>query len=123
VSPNYVPLSGALRSRSDAGNPTESNNDWLDYPDADTLPRPTSSSRQVPRPIYSQTFVLLGRRRRITVSREFIASLVSTMFSCCGNHDVPKSRGCGVGFLRDVRDVAVFPLGIFAAVSWWMFVF
>ncbi|KAJ7346765.1 Metallo-dependent phosphatase-like protein [Mycena albidolilacea] len=123
VSPNYVPLSGALRSRSDAGNPTEPNNDWLDYPDADILPQPTSSSRQVPRPIYSQTFVLLGRRRRITVSRESIASLVSTMFSCCGNHDVPKSRGCGVGFLRDVRDVAVFPLGIFAAVSWWMFVF
>jgi len=125
VSPNsssYTPLSGTLRSRSDTGRPTESSN-WLDYPDADTLPHPTPSSKRVPRAIYSRTFVLLGRRRRITISQDSVNALLgSTIFSCCSN-DVPKSRGCVVGIMYDVLDVAVFPLGIFAAISWWMFIF
>jgi len=119
-SPSYAPLSGVLRSRSDAGRPAESS-DWLQY-DTDTLPRPTSSSKKPSPHIYSQTFVMLGRRRRITISHESIGSLASTIFRCCGNHE-PKPRGFLVGVLYDVRDVAVFPLGIFAVVSFWMFIF
>ncbi|KAJ7680466.1 Metallo-dependent phosphatase-like protein [Mycena polygramma] len=124
-SSSYVPLSGVLRSRSEAERPTEST-DWLHYPsenDADTLPRPTSSraSQKASRAIYSHTFVLLGRRRRLTISRESIASLSGTIFGCCGNEEVPQSRGVVVGFLHDVRDIAIFPLGIFVLVSWWMF--
>ncbi|KAJ7924953.1 Metallo-dependent phosphatase-like protein [Mycena leptocephala] len=118
----YV-LSGALRSRSDTGGPTESNG-WLQYPsenDSDALPRPTSLAKKISRPIYSRTFVLLGRRRRLTISRESIASLTGTIFRCCGNQEVPKSRGFVMGFLYDVRDVAIFPLAIFLALSWWMF--
>ncbi|KAJ6594040.1 Metallo-dependent phosphatase-like protein [Mycena capillaripes] len=119
----YMPLSGVLRSRMETGRPTESS-DWLQYPsenDTDALPRPTSSSKKVSRPIYSKTFVLLGRRRRITISRDSVASLTGTIFSCSGNQEVPKSRGFVVGFLYDVRDVAIFPLSIFGIVSWWMF--
>ncbi|KAJ7268851.1 Metallo-dependent phosphatase-like protein [Mycena haematopus] len=118
---SYAPLSAALRSRSDAGRPTESD-DWLHYPDADAdaLPHPVPASKKVSRPIYSRTFVMLGRRRRITISHESIAQLGGTIFSCGG---VPKSRGFVVGFLCDVRDVAVFPLGMFAAVSRWVFMF
>ncbi|KAJ7783320.1 Metallo-dependent phosphatase-like protein [Mycena metata] len=105
TSPSY-----ALRSRSD----TES--------DADILPRPTSSSSKKPsRPIYSHTFVLLGRRRRITIDAETINALTRTIFVCCGNQEVPKTRGFAVGVLYDVRDVAVFPFTIFAALSWWVF--
>jgi hypothetical protein len=121
-SPSYV-LSGALRSRSDTGGSTESNG-WLQYPsenDSDALPRPTSLAKKISRPIYSRTFVLLGRRRRLTISRESIASLTGTIFRCCGNQEVPKSRGFVMGFLYDVRDVAIFPLAIFVALSWWMF--
>ncbi|KAF7376265.1 hypothetical protein MSAN_00041800 [Mycena sanguinolenta] len=122
-SPSYVPLSTALRSRSDSGRPTESS-DWLNYPDADadTLPPPTAAPTKASRPTYSWTFVMLGRRRRITISHESLALLGNTIFSCCGN-GVPKSRGLVTGFLCDVRDVAVFPLGIFAAVAWWVFIF
>ncbi|KAJ6587057.1 Metallo-dependent phosphatase-like protein [Mycena vulgaris] len=121
-SPSYAPLSGILRSRLEAGRSTD---DWLQYPsedDTDTLPRPTSSlSKKAPRPIYSQTFVLFGRRRRITIGTDSMASLVGTVFSCCGNQDVPKSRSFLAGFLYDVRDVAIFPVAIFGALSWWMF--
>ncbi|KAJ7703056.1 hypothetical protein B0H17DRAFT_1157179 [Mycena rosella] len=103
-SPSYAPLSGALHD-----------NDL-------TLPRPTPSlSKKAARPMYSRTFVLLGRRRRITIGSESIASLAGTIFSCCGNQDVPQSRGFAAGFLYDVRDVAVYPLGIFGVLSWWMF--
>ncbi|KAJ6499162.1 Metallo-dependent phosphatase-like protein [Mycena sanguinolenta] len=117
-SPSYVPLSTALRSRSDAGE----SSDWLNYPDTDTLPPPTAAPTKASRQIYSRTFVMLGRRRRITISHESLALLGNTIFSCCGN-GVPKSRGFVTGFLCDIRDVAVFPLGIFAAVAWWVFIF
>ncbi|KAJ7497433.1 Metallo-dependent phosphatase-like protein [Mycena latifolia] len=121
-SPSYVPLSGALRSRLEGGRPTD---DWLQYPsenDTNSLPRPTPSlSKKVPRPFYSQTFVLFGRRRRITIGTESITSLFGTVFSCCGNQDVPRSRGFAAGFLYDIRDVAIFPLAIFGTLSWWMF--
>ncbi|KAK7005635.1 Metallo-dependent phosphatase [Favolaschia claudopus] len=95
---------------------------WLHYPDNehDRLPGPLSSFKKPSPPLYTRTFVLWGRRRRITVSRESVTSLPRIIF---GNHDVPISRGFVVGFLYDVRDVAMFPLAIFAAVSWWMFVF
>ncbi|KAJ7076358.1 Metallo-dependent phosphatase-like protein [Mycena belliarum] len=120
TSPSSTPLSGVLRSR----RPIDSD-EWLQYPsetDADILPRPTSSlSTKAPRPMYSQTFVLFGRRRRITIGTESLASLFRSVFSCCGNQDVPKSRGFAAGVLYDVRDVAVFPLAIFGAFSWWMF--
>jgi hypothetical protein len=121
-SPSYAPLSGLLRSRTESGRP---NDDWLRYPfedDPDTLPRPTSSlSKKQSRPMYSQTFELLGRRRRITISTESITSFIRTIFSCCWSGDVPKSRGFTAGFLYDIRDVAIFPVAIFGVLSWWMF--
>ncbi|KAJ7091250.1 Metallo-dependent phosphatase-like protein [Mycena epipterygia] len=122
-SPSYAPLSGLLRSRLESG--SSESDDWLQYPsenDTDTLPRPTSSlSKKGTRPIYSQSFVLFGRRRRITVSTESMSSLARNIFGCCGNADVPQSRGFAAGCLYDVRDVAVFPLAIFGTLSWWMF--
>ncbi|KAJ7045658.1 Metallo-dependent phosphatase-like protein [Mycena alexandri] len=118
TSPSY-----ALRSRSDTGRTEPS--DWLQYSsesDGDILPRPTSSSsKKVSRPIYSHTFVLLGRRRRITINVEAINSFARTIFVCCGNQEVPKTRGFAMGVLYDVRDVAVFPFTIFAFLSWWVF--
>ncbi|KAJ7188096.1 Metallo-dependent phosphatase-like protein [Mycena filopes] len=123
ASPSYAPLSGALRSRSDTARADPS--DWLQYPaesDTDILPRPVpSSSKKAPPPIFSHTFVLLGRRRRITIDTQSINSLTRSIFVCCGNQDVPNHRGFVAGVLLDVRDVAVFPLGIFSLLSWWVF--
>ncbi|KAJ7780523.1 Metallo-dependent phosphatase-like protein [Mycena maculata] len=122
-SPSYAPLTGALRSRSDTGRPLD---DWLQYPsdddDTGTLPRPTpSASKKSARPIYSRSFVLFGRRRRITIGSDSVTALSGTIFSCCGNENVPKSRGFAAGFLYDVWTVAIYPLAIFAVLSWWMF--
>ncbi|KAJ7163630.1 Metallo-dependent phosphatase-like protein [Mycena crocata] len=121
-SPSYAPLSGALRSRSEAERLAD---DWLRYPsdnELDTLPRPTSSaSKKGSHSAYSQTFVLFGRRRRMAIGTQSLTALASAIFSCFGNQVVPKSRGFAKGFMWDLRDIAVYPLSIFAAYSWWMF--
>ncbi|KAJ7446202.1 Metallo-dependent phosphatase-like protein [Mycena galericulata] len=120
-SPSYAPLTGALRSRWETGRPAD---DWLQYPsdiETDTLPYHTSASKKVSRPVYSRSFVLFGRQRRITIGTESMKHLAGTIFSCCNNEKVPSSRGFVTGFLYDARDVAIFPLTIFALLSWWMF--
>ncbi|KAJ7217913.1 Metallo-dependent phosphatase-like protein [Mycena pura] len=117
LAPSYAPLSSALRSHSDSGRHGDA---WLNYPpEDDALPRP-AAFKNAPRPLYSWTFVLLSRRRRISISADSMSSLASLLCGCCGG-DVPKSRGTARGILYDVRDVAVFPLAIFGVLAWWMF--
>ncbi|KAJ7287786.1 Metallo-dependent phosphatase-like protein [Mycena rebaudengoi] len=112
TSPSHAPLTRRPRPR----------DDWLQYPsddDGDTLPHPSGAKST--RPAYSRSFVLFGRRRRLTIGSESISSLGRTIVGCCGARDVPKSRGFVVGVLYDVRDVAVFPLTIFVAISLWTY--
>ena len=74
---------------------------------------------------WSWTFVLAGKRRRLAINHQSCIALARTL-SCCGRKESPRKRPHRLGwlnsFMRDVRDVAVFPLAIFILMTWWLFI-
>jgi len=86
------------------------------------LPPPTSARHELKsRRRFSWTFVFRGRRRRLTIPISFASAAERIKgWRLRGNRRRDR-RGLVGGFLRDVRDVAVFPLVLFALIAWWMF--
>lgn len=94
------------------------------------MPRDSSYSLPLSTPAstnqfhWSWTFVLAGKRRRLAINHQSCIALARTL-SCCGRKESPRERprrlGWFSGFMRDVRDVAVFPLAIFILMTWWLF--
>jgi hypothetical protein len=88
---------------------------------------PAAHPRHRPLSRFSWTFVFRGRRRRLTMPmpRPMPMSFASMAESIRGwrlqRRQKRDRRGVLGGFVRDVRDVAVFPLGLFALTAWWMF--
>ncbi|KAF7321631.1 Metallo-dependent phosphatase [Mycena kentingensis (nom. inval.)] len=97
------------RNRSSRGVMRSRNSD--EY--AEMLPHP-GSARKPPPPAYSRTFELFGRRRRIAISAQALRLLFPS--------EPPTSRGFVAGALHAVRDVAVFPLGVFALLATWVWI-
>jgi len=84
---------------------------------------PLSTSTSTNQFHWSWTFVLVGKRRRLAINHQSCIALARTL-SCCGRKESPRKRprrlGWLNGFVRDVRDVAVFPLAIFILITWWL---
>lgn len=117
-----APLSRKVRLRQEV----ERDDEQMPYeysPDPDspteypglTLPPPVSARSKKKQPHwFTKSFVLLGRRRRITIGAMSLKSMWKV------GSKGRKQRGFLGGCIRDVRDVAVFPLAVFVLVSGWM---
>ena len=98
--------------------------------EAYSLPVPGSSTRRTfPRSsrtcAKSWSFVLLGRRRRMTVDSSCLSSVLLTPFFYVEGHNPESFRrsraGLFRGFFRDIFDVAWMALVLFALFAWWTF--
>lgn len=121
ASSSSAPLSRSARlrqevERGDDGMSYDVSLDGDEYPEH-TLPPPALYSHKKRTPWFTRGFVLLGRQRRITISAESLKSIWEV--GQAGSKGRGQHGFLG-GCIRDVRDVAVFPLTIFVLVSGWM---
>ncbi|KAI0790605.1 Metallo-dependent phosphatase-like protein [Abortiporus biennis] len=102
-----------------------------------SLPEPSVSSsysskskKNRPRRSWSWSFVLWGRRRRMTIdSSSLTCGMFIPWFSSSSSKvlfhgdsvERGRQRGLVDGFLRDVLKVAWPPVVLFAVIAWWMF--
>ncbi|KNZ72874.1 Cell division control protein 1 [Termitomyces sp. J132] len=82
-----------------------------------SLPQPVSvrTPKSGSRPQIPSSFVLFGRRRHI-----MCFDLLRHCLTLCRTSRRLNSEGLWFGFLRDSRDIAVFPLTVFVAISFWI---
>jgi hypothetical protein len=122
---------GDLRARLDVENDSQELETYSSEESAHPqyqLPRPASTNttrsynkNHSSSPL-SWSFVLFGRRRRITIGTGSCRLLSERILACRpGRKGMTGKRGLVGGFIRDIKDVAVFPLTIFVLISWWMF--
>jgi len=91
---------------------------WKD--DSYLLPEPASSpslKSVVGRRCPPCMFVVFGRRRRVIYPEVLQRMLGHCLAGTTRQH---RDRGFWSGFIRDTRDVAVFPLSLFVVISLWM---
>lgn len=81
--------------------------------------------RNGPRPwTKSWSFVVFGRRRRLTIDSTILGSVLSPFFSDRSQLEANIRRhpvGLVRGFVHDVCRVAWPPLALFAVITWWAF--
>lgn len=104
-SPSHIAL--RPQQNGDSSSDEESKSAYL-------LPRPASALS--PKPTLSWSFVLVGKRRRITIGSRSCAIFWGR------NSIKPRKQlhGFSSGLARDIRDVAVFPLTLFVVISLWV---
>lgn len=114
-----------LRSRYDIE--TDSSYQTYEHPDPSgasdevlyKLPSPATAQRSISHSKVGRSFVMGGRRRRFALGPTSISNFLKSFpwqTQTTGRH---RQMGFVGRFLRDVRDVAVLPLGLFTLISWW----
>lgn len=111
------------RRSSSANSQSEEDSDGTDYSQynlphpVSVMPLKSSARRIMP---CSWTFVLFGRRRRLTIKTPSRASLSNAICSRPRNQHKRRRQSLLFGCFLDTRDVAVFPLTLFVVISVWI---